>query len=43
VRAARARGQRVFVYGMRTPKQHARCVAAGVDGIITDWPERMRG
>jgi glycerophosphoryl diester phosphodiesterase len=43
VRAAHARGQRVFVYGMKTKKQHARCVAAGVDGIITDRPESARG
>jgi glycerophosphoryl diester phosphodiesterase len=42
VRAAHARGQRVFVYGMRTRRQHARCVAAGVDGVITDRPSMLR-
>jgi glycerophosphoryl diester phosphodiesterase len=42
VRRAQSRGQRVFVYGMKTPKQHARCVRAGVDGIITDRPELLR-
>jgi glycerophosphoryl diester phosphodiesterase len=42
VRAAHARGQRVFVYGMKTRRQHARCVAAGVDGVITDRPELLR-
>jgi glycerophosphoryl diester phosphodiesterase len=42
VRAARARGQRVFVYGMKTPKEHARVLAAGVDGLITDRPELAR-
>ena len=42
VRAVHARGQRVFVYGMKTRRQHARCVAAGVDGVITDRPSMLR-
>jgi glycerophosphoryl diester phosphodiesterase len=42
VRAAKARGAQVFAYGPRTPAEHARCVAAGVDGIITDTPALAR-
>lgn len=39
VRAAHARGQRVFVYGPRTRRDHERAARAGVDGVITDRPE----
>jgi glycerophosphoryl diester phosphodiesterase len=42
VRRAHARGQLVFVYGPLTRRQHERCAAAGVDGIITDRPELAR-
>jgi glycerophosphoryl diester phosphodiesterase len=38
VRAAHSRGQRVFVYGPRTRRDHERCARAGVDGVITDRP-----
>jgi glycerophosphoryl diester phosphodiesterase len=42
VRRARTAGRRVFVYGPRTPADHRRCVAARVDGIITDRPALLR-
>jgi len=42
VRRAHDRGQRVFVYGPRTPREHERMVRAGVDGVITDRPELLR-
>ncbi len=38
VRREHAAGRRVFVYGPRTPADHRRCVASGVDGVITDRP-----
>jgi glycerophosphoryl diester phosphodiesterase len=39
VRAVHARGQRVFVYGPRTRRDHERAARAGVDGVITDRPD----
>ena len=42
VRRAHAAGLRVFVYGAWTPGEHARCVAAGVEGLITDRPSLAR-
>ena len=42
VRRAQQSGRRVFVYGPRTPADHRRCVAAGVDGVITDRPSLLR-
>lgn len=42
VRRAHLRGQRVFVYGPRTRRDHDRLVRAGVDGVITDRPELLR-
>jgi glycerophosphoryl diester phosphodiesterase len=40
--AARRRGQRVFLYGPRTRRNHKRCLRAGVAGVITDMPEFLR-
>lgn len=40
-RERRAR-RRIFVYGPRTLADHRRCAHAGVDGVITDWPDRAR-
>jgi len=42
VRRQQLVGGRVFVYGAKTPRQHVRCIVAGVDGVITDWPDRVR-
>jgi len=42
IRAARARGQQVFVYGPRTRRDHERCARLGVDAVITDWPKLLR-
>jgi glycerophosphoryl diester phosphodiesterase len=42
MRRAHARGQKIFLYGPLTRRQHERCVAAGADGIITDLPELAR-
>lgn len=37
----RAAGFRIFVYGVITPAEHAECAALGVDGLITDYPDRV--
>jgi glycerophosphoryl diester phosphodiesterase len=33
-------GFRIYVYGPRTPSEHARCAGMGIEGVITDWPDR---
>jgi glycerophosphoryl diester phosphodiesterase len=42
VAAAHARGLRVLVWTVNEPEDIARLAAAGVDGIISDFPERLR-
>lgn len=41
VRSAHERGLKVFVYTVNHPKDIARVAAMGVDGIFTDFPERV--
>ncbi|NTW17683.1 MAG: glycerophosphodiester phosphodiesterase [Syntrophaceae bacterium] len=41
VRSAHERGLKVFVYTVNHPEDIARMVAVGVDGIFTDFPERV--
>lgn len=36
------RGLRIFVYTVNEPEDLARMAALGVDGMITDFPERVR-
>lgn len=43
VERARRTGWRSFVYGAVTPAEHARAVALGLEGIITDEPSAVRG
>jgi len=40
---AHRRGLKVFVFTVNTPKEIARCTALGVDGVFTDYPERVTG
>jgi glycerophosphoryl diester phosphodiesterase len=42
LRRERRAGRRIVVYGPATLADHRRCVHAGIDGVITDWPERVR-
>ena len=42
VRAAQAAGLAVYVYGITAVRQARRCHVLGVNGIITDFPARMR-
>lgn len=42
VRAAQEAGLAVYVYGITAVRQARRCQALGVNGIITDFPARMR-
>jgi glycerophosphoryl diester phosphodiesterase len=41
VRSAHERGLKVFVYTVNRPEDIARMAAMGVDGIFTDFPERV--
>lgn len=41
VRTAHERGLKVFVYTVNHPEDIARMAAVGVDGIFTDFPERV--
>jgi glycerophosphoryl diester phosphodiesterase len=43
VEAAHAADLAVFVWTVNAPDDVRRAVALGVDGIITDWPDRVRG
>lgn len=43
VAAARRRGLRVFVWTVNEPADIDRLAALGVDGIISDFPERLAG
>lgn len=38
--AVRGSGFRIFAYGAITPQEDTKCAALGVDGIITDHPDR---
>lgn len=38
----RKTGFRNFVYGVVTQSEHARCVQLGLEGVITDYPDRAR-
>lgn len=38
----RKAGFRTFVYGVVTESEHAHCVELGLDGVITDYPARVR-
>ncbi|HEY5345425.1 MAG TPA: glycerophosphodiester phosphodiesterase family protein [Verrucomicrobiae bacterium] len=40
---AHQRGLKVFVYTVNEPKEIARMRARGVDGVFSDFPERMAG
>lgn len=40
---AAAQGWRTVVYGVRTQGEHDELVAAGIDAIITDTPDRVAG
>ena len=40
--AVSAAGWGNYVYGAVTPAEHARCVALGLAGLITDYPPRVR-
>lgn len=41
VAAARAAGKRVHAFVADTPATAAAVLAAGVDGIVTNWPQRV--
>ncbi len=43
VEAAHAADLAVFVWTVNEPADVRRAVSLGVDGIITDWPSRVRG
>jgi glycerophosphoryl diester phosphodiesterase len=43
VEAAHAAGLAVFLWTVNEPEDVRRALSLGVDGIITDWPERVRG
>ena len=43
VRAAHARGLAVYPYTVDDPADMARLIGMGVDGLITDYPERVLG
>ena len=40
---AAERGIRTWVYGVHTPAEHRRCVELGLDGVITDRVDWLRG
>ncbi len=40
---ARQRGFKIFVYTVNTPAEIERMAAFGVDGVFTDFPERVSG
>ncbi len=40
---AAATGIRTWVYGAHTPAEHRRCVELGLDGVITDRVDWLRG
>lgn len=42
VRAVHAAGLRVFAWTANSPRQQRTLIAAGVDGIITNFPERLK-
>jgi glycerophosphoryl diester phosphodiesterase len=42
VATAHARGLRVLPYTVDSPKEMARLIALGIDGLITDYPDRLR-
>ena len=42
VEASAAAGCRKFCYSVATPDEHALAREWGLDGIITDWPQRAR-
>ncbi|MFA6562771.1 MAG: glycerophosphodiester phosphodiesterase family protein [Verrucomicrobiia bacterium] len=42
VRAVHAAGLRVFAWTADSPRQQRALIAAGVDGIITNFPERLK-
>jgi glycerophosphoryl diester phosphodiesterase len=42
-RRAAERGIRSWVYGAHTPAEHRRCVELGLDGVITDRVDWLRG
>ena len=43
VRAAKAQDMRVYVYTVNLPAEIASLRAMGVDGVFSDYPERVRG
>src|SRR5262249_10354702 len=43
VQQAQRCGFRVFTYGMATSSEHQSCREWGVNGVITDFPDRARG
>jgi len=43
VEAAHAADLAVFVFTVNEPSDVRRAISLGVDGIITDWPARVRG
>jgi glycerophosphoryl diester phosphodiesterase len=43
LREARALGLRTIVWTVNEPKEMERLIGMGVDGIITDYPDRLRG
>jgi glycerophosphoryl diester phosphodiesterase len=40
---AKAIGFKVYAYGLETPDEHTLCRTWGLDGVITDYPDRARG
>lgn len=42
VRQAKQCGFKVYAYGMVTPQEHELCREWGLDGVITDFPDRAR-
>lgn len=40
---ATGKGIRTWVYGVHTPAEHRRCVELGLDGVITDRVDWLRG
>ena len=42
VRALQARGFKVFVYTVNDPKEIASLRALGVEGLVSDFPERLK-
>ena len=39
---AKARGLEVYVYTVNDPEEYRRLAALGIDGVFTDYPDRLR-